>query len=76
MVFADALTSYFHQLRQIATEIDEEFASEPEPIVRPSCLVALAKEVQVIMRTLPSVSQMVAQLLRGLHRGTQANSTA
>lgn len=34
MVFADALRSYFDQLRQIATEIDEEYASEPEPIVR------------------------------------------
>jgi len=34
-VFADALRSYFDQLREIAREIDEEYASEPEPIVRP-----------------------------------------
>jgi hypothetical protein len=34
-VFADALRSYFDQLREIAREIDEEYASEPEPVVRP-----------------------------------------
>lgn len=33
-VFADALRSYFDQLREIAREIDEEYASEPEPVVR------------------------------------------
>ena len=34
-VLADALRSYFDQLREIAREIDEEYASEPEPVVRP-----------------------------------------
>jgi hypothetical protein len=33
-VFADALRSYFEQLREIAREIDEEYASDPEPIVQ------------------------------------------
>jgi hypothetical protein len=34
-VYVDALRSYFDQLKEIAREIDEEYASEPEPIVRP-----------------------------------------
>jgi len=34
-VFAQALQTYFDRLRHIAGEIDEEYSSEPEPIVRP-----------------------------------------
>jgi hypothetical protein len=34
-VYTDALRPYFDQLREIAREIDEEYASEPEPVVRP-----------------------------------------
>ena len=34
-VFAEALQGYFTRLRDIAVEIDEEYASEPSPIVRP-----------------------------------------
>jgi hypothetical protein len=34
-VFAEALRTYFGQLRDIATEIDETYASEPPPIVPP-----------------------------------------
>jgi hypothetical protein len=34
-VFAEALEGYFTRLRDIAIEIDEEYASEPAPIVRP-----------------------------------------
>jgi hypothetical protein len=34
-VFAEALQGYFGRLRDIAVEIDEEYASEPSPIVRP-----------------------------------------
>lgn len=35
MVYADALRSYFDQLREIATGIDEDYASEPQPINQP-----------------------------------------
>ncbi len=35
VVFVDALRSHFDELRDIAREIDEEYASEPEPVVRP-----------------------------------------
>lgn len=34
-VFAQALQTHFDRLRHIAGEIDEEYSSEPEPIVRP-----------------------------------------
>jgi hypothetical protein len=34
-VFAEALQGYFTRLRDIAVEIDEEYASEPSSIVRP-----------------------------------------
>jgi hypothetical protein len=34
-VFAQALQTYFDRLRHIADEIDEEYSSEPEPVVRP-----------------------------------------
>lgn len=34
VVFAEALQGYFERLRHIAKEIDEEYASEPEPIVQ------------------------------------------
>jgi hypothetical protein len=33
IVFADAMQSYFDELRQIAREIDEEYASEPQPVI-------------------------------------------
>jgi len=32
VVFTEALHAYFDELRQIATEIDDEYASEPEPV--------------------------------------------
>jgi hypothetical protein len=35
VVFAEALQSYFDQLRQIAREIDQEYAAAPEPVVQP-----------------------------------------
>jgi hypothetical protein len=35
IVFADALQGYFKELRDIAREIDDEYASEPPPIVEP-----------------------------------------
>jgi len=35
IVFAEALQGYFDRLRSIAKEIDEEYASEPDPIVPP-----------------------------------------
>jgi hypothetical protein len=35
IVFAEALQGYFERLRHIAEEIDEEYASEPDPIVPP-----------------------------------------
>jgi len=35
VVFSEALQSYFEQLRHIAHEIDEEYASEPPTIVEP-----------------------------------------
>lgn len=35
IVFAEALQGYFDRLRSLAKEIDEEYASEPEPIVQP-----------------------------------------
>ena len=34
-VFATALRTHFDELRHIAREIDEEYASEPEPVVQP-----------------------------------------
>jgi hypothetical protein len=34
IVFADALQGYFDRLRGIANDIDEEYASEPDPIVQ------------------------------------------
>jgi hypothetical protein len=35
VVFAEALRSYFDELRHIAGEIDQEYASAPEPVVLP-----------------------------------------
>jgi len=35
VVFAEALQSYFDQLRHIAGEIDEEYGSAPDPVVQP-----------------------------------------
>jgi hypothetical protein len=35
VVFAEALQSYFDELRLIAGEIDQDYASAPEPIVQP-----------------------------------------
>ena len=35
VVFAEALQSYFDRLRHIAGEIDEEYATAPEPVVQP-----------------------------------------
>lgn len=35
VVFAEALQSYFDDLRQIAREIDQEYADPPEPVVQP-----------------------------------------
>lgn len=35
IVFAEVLQGYFDRLRHIAKEIDEEYASEPDPIVPP-----------------------------------------
>lgn len=32
--FADALRSYFDQLREIAREFDEEYVSDAEPVLR------------------------------------------
>jgi hypothetical protein len=34
-VYADALRCYFDELREIAAETDDEYASEPQPIERP-----------------------------------------
>jgi hypothetical protein len=34
-VFAEALRHYFDDLRNIAREIDEEYSSEPDPVVKP-----------------------------------------
>jgi hypothetical protein len=34
-VFAEALQHYFSELRGIAIEIDEEYSSEPDPVVKP-----------------------------------------
>lgn len=34
-VFAEALQHYFGELRDIAREIDEEYSSEPDPVVKP-----------------------------------------
>lgn len=34
-VFAHSLRSYFDELRQIAGEIDQEYASAPQPVVQP-----------------------------------------
>ena len=34
-VFAEALQHYFDELRHIAGEIDQEYASEPDPVVKP-----------------------------------------
>jgi len=38
VVFTDALQGHFDRLRKIAGEIDEEYASEPEPIEQPEPL--------------------------------------
>jgi hypothetical protein len=35
IVFAEALQGYFDRLRHIVEEIDEDYASEPDPIVPP-----------------------------------------
>ena len=35
LVFAEALQGYFERLRHMAGEIDEEYASEPAPIIQP-----------------------------------------
>lgn len=35
IVFADALQSYFNELRDMSREIDEEYASEPQPVIPP-----------------------------------------
>jgi hypothetical protein len=35
VVFAEALRTYFDQLRHIAEEIDQEYSSAPEPVVPP-----------------------------------------
>jgi len=46
VVFAEALQSYFDELRHIAGEIDQEYASAPEPVVRPE-----HPNVQVVFTT-------------------------
>jgi hypothetical protein len=35
VVFAEALRTYFDQLRHIAQEIDQEYSSAPEPVIPP-----------------------------------------
>jgi hypothetical protein len=35
VVFAEALRQYFDELQQIASEIDQEYAAQPEPVVQP-----------------------------------------
>ena len=48
IVFADALQGHFDELRDIAVEIDEEYASEPEPIIqaeRPNIPITLTTTV-------------------------------
>jgi hypothetical protein len=48
IVFAQALQSHFDELRHIAGEIDEEYASEPAPVIRP----APQGSIQVIVTTI------------------------
>lgn len=47
-VFADALRSHFDELKHMAGEIDEEYASEPEPVIRP----VREDNIQVIVTTM------------------------
>jgi len=51
IVFANALQSHFDELRQIAREIDDEYASEPEPVTRP-ILRDGQSEIQLIVTTI------------------------
>jgi hypothetical protein len=45
-VFAEALQSYFGQLRHIAGEIDEEYGAAPAPVVQPP-----AKDISIVFTT-------------------------
>lgn len=49
-VFADALQSYFGELRDIAREIDEEYASEPQPVIPPK--PQDTQEIQIVFTTI------------------------
>jgi len=51
VVFADALQSYFDELRTVAREIDQEYESEPQPVT-PSQPRGTQKEIQLIVTTL------------------------
>jgi hypothetical protein len=46
IVFYEALKSYFDELRQIAREIDDEYAAPPKPVVQPE-----RPDVQVVLKT-------------------------
>jgi hypothetical protein len=48
VVFADALRSHFDELRHMAEEIDEEYASEPEPVIRPEP----KGDIQIVVTTI------------------------
>lgn len=48
IVFADALQSHFDRLRHMAGEFDEEYASEPQPVIRPRSEGA----IQVVVTTI------------------------
>jgi hypothetical protein len=51
IVFAEALQSHFDELRHIAGEIDEEYASEPEPVIPPRRQDG-AEDIQIIFTTI------------------------
>jgi hypothetical protein len=48
VVFASALQCSFDELRNIAGEIDEEYASAPEPVVQPE-----PKDISIVFSTVP-----------------------
>jgi hypothetical protein len=59
VVFAKALQSYFNELQQIAKEIDQEYASPPEPVVQPE-----HPDGHMVVTITAVGKQQVAQTLR------------
>lgn len=49
IVFADALQSHFDELRQMAREIDQEYASEPQPVIPPQ---KQGEEIRLVVTTI------------------------